>query len=145
MLDELGDRMKAYEAHETGRRFMPLLPVYARIDGRCFSAFTRTFPRPYSEAFALAMLATTEYLVAETHARIGYTQSDEISLVWLQPRCHAELFFAGKVQKMTSVLASMATARFTRACLADPALAAAAEADAAVASGAPLGALHGVR
>ena len=29
--DNFGDRMKGYEALETERRFMPLLPVYARI------------------------------------------------------------------------------------------------------------------
>ena len=39
--DEFGDRMKAYEAVETSRAFDPALPIYARIDGRAFSAFTR--------------------------------------------------------------------------------------------------------
>lgn len=34
MNDGLGDRMKLYEGLEAGRRFMPLLPVLARIDGR---------------------------------------------------------------------------------------------------------------
>ena len=39
--DALGDRMKAYEAQEAGRRLIPMLPVLARIDGRCFSKFTK--------------------------------------------------------------------------------------------------------
>ena len=38
-MTDLGDRMKMYERQEAGRRFLPLLPVYARIDGRSFSLF----------------------------------------------------------------------------------------------------------
>lgn len=116
--DPLGDRMKDYERRETDRRFLPMLPVYARIDGRGFSRFTRGMRRPFDERMIVAMVSTTKHLVAETHARIGYTQSDEISLVWLAEAYGSEIFFAGRVQKMTSVLAAMATAAFTRAVLA---------------------------
>ncbi len=49
MRDDFGDRMKRYEAAETARCFMPLLPIYARIDGRCFSSFTQSMKRPYDE------------------------------------------------------------------------------------------------
>lgn len=45
-METFGDRMKTYESIETGRKFIPLLPVYARIDGRCFSKFTRDMDRP---------------------------------------------------------------------------------------------------
>lgn len=69
------------------------------------------------------MVETTSRLLADTHARIGYTQSDEISLVWLQERYGGEIFFDGRVQKMASVLAGIATARFHLACRAHPALA----------------------
>lgn len=119
MGDDFGDRMKAYEAAETERRFMPLLPVYARIDGRRFSRFTAGLDRPFYLAMTEAMAATTAYLVEHTHARIGYTQSDEINLVWHQDRYDSELFFGGKVQKMVSVLAGMASAAFNQACAAD--------------------------
>ncbi len=114
MNDSLGDRMKGYEAVETDRRFMPMLPIYARIDGRGFSGFTRGMDRPYDQRMSSSMVETTAYLVEHTHARIGYTQSDEISLVWLMDDPKSEMFFAGKIQKMTSVLAGMATAAFTR-------------------------------
>lgn len=124
MKDDFGDRMKAYEAAETERRFMPLLPVYARIDGRCFSAFTGDLARPFDVRITRAMVETVKYLVAQTHPRIGYTQSDEISLVWVQDEYDSELFFGGKVQKLASVLAAMATAKFNHCCLADPELAA---------------------
>lgn len=113
MTDDLGDRMKAYEAHDSGRRFLPMLPVYARIDGRCFSSFTRGMERPYDQRMINAVVQTTKMLVGETHARIGYTQSDEISLVWHAESYDSAIFFDGKILKMTSVLASLATAFFT--------------------------------
>lgn len=114
--DEFGARMKAYEAAETSRRLDPHLPIYARIDGRSFSRFTRGMARPFDERMLDAMIATTKHLVAETHARIGYTQSDEISLVWLADSPGSDVFFSGKVQKMVSVLASIAAAKFARVC-----------------------------
>ena len=123
MNDDFGDRMKRYEAAETERHFMPLLPIYARIDGRCFSAFTRGLDRPFDLRITRAMIATTKFLVEETHARIGYTQSDEISLVWLQERYDSEVFFSGKIQKLNSVLASLATAKFNHKCLEETVLA----------------------
>ena len=114
MGDALGDRMKGYEARESERRFLPMLPVYARIDGRNFSAFTRDMERPFDKRMVECMVATTEALVEETHARIGYTQSDEISLVWQADRSDSSIFFDHRVAKMTSVLASFATAIFAR-------------------------------
>ncbi len=112
--DALGDRMKAYERQETGARFLPMLPIYARIDGRGFSRFTRGFARPYDERFRAAMLDTVKWLVEHTQARVGYTQSDEISLCWHAERYDASVFFDGKKQKMVSMLAAMATQRFNR-------------------------------
>ena len=119
-VQDLGDRMKKYEFTETYRQFMPMLPVYARIDGRGFSRFTKGMKRPYDSDMSAAMVATVKYLIEHTHARIGYTQSDEISLVWLMEDYKSDIFFCGKTQKMVSVLASMATAAFTHAILAGP-------------------------
>lgn len=119
MADDFGNRMKNYESFETERKFIPLLPVYARLDGRSFSKFTKDMRRPYDERMSNAMIATTKYLVKETHSKIGYTTSDEISLVWKAPDYKSNIFFDGKVHKMTSVLASMATAAFTQELL-DP-------------------------
>ncbi|MEN0061405.1 MAG: tRNA(His) guanylyltransferase Thg1 family protein [Myxococcota bacterium] len=66
--------------------------------------------RPYDERLSELMVQTTIHLVEETGACIGYTQSDEISLV-LENR-EGELYLRGRVQKLTSILASMATAFF---------------------------------
>lgn len=110
--DEFGNRMKLYEAVETERRLDVTLPVYARIDGRSFSTFTRGMSRPFDQRMTDAMIETTKYLVQSTHARIGYTQSDEISLVWLADAPPSDIFFSGKIQKMVSVLASATAAKF---------------------------------
>ncbi len=110
--DEFGNRMKQYEGAETQRMLMPLLPVCVRIDGRGFSRYTRDLPRPYDERLSHCMIETTRFLVQESSACVGYTQSDEISLVLHTTDPKTQLFFNGKVQKLVSVLASAATIKF---------------------------------
>lgn len=112
MQDTLGDRIKQYEEVETNRRFLPLLPVCARIDGRSFSKFTKGMNRPYDIAMSNAMIETTKFLVDKTSADIGYTQSDEITLIWKNDKEDSSIFFDGRVFKMTSNLAALATAKF---------------------------------
>lgn len=109
-----GDRMKAYEAYETERYFLPMLPIYARVDGRSFSRFTKNMKRPYDETMSRVMVEVTKRLLEETHAVIGYTQSDEISLCWYPRSFGSEVFFGGRVFKMTSSLAALTTGYFLR-------------------------------
>jgi tRNA(His) 5'-end guanylyltransferase len=111
--DAFGERMKFFENFETSRLFLPTLPIYARIDGRTFKNFTKGMNRPYDERMSQIMVDTTKYLVEKTHAKIGYTQSDEISLIWKSDDIKSDIFFDGKIQKMVSILASMTTAAFT--------------------------------
>lgn len=113
-LDSLGDRMKMYEGMEAGRRLMPLLPVLARIDGRAFHAFTRGMARPFDATFSSCMVETTIALVRETGACMGYTQSDEITLAWHSRTIQSQIWFDGRVAKMTSQLAAQATLTFYR-------------------------------
>jgi len=110
----LGDRMKLYEGQMAGDRCMPLLPICARLDGKAFHTWTRDLDRPYDRRLTDLMVATTRHLVDETCALVGYTQSDEISLVWYSDDVESQTFFDGKVQKMVGVLASMTTAFFNR-------------------------------
>lgn len=114
--DEFGARMKAYESVETGRSLDPKLPVYARLDGRGFSKFTRGMEKPFDERMTAAMIETARHLVDETRARIGYVQSDEISLLWQTDAPESDMIFSGKLQKLVSVLASMAAAKFAAVC-----------------------------
>lgn len=112
MDDSLGDRQKIYESMEAQRHLMPLLPAMARLDGRSFSKFTKSMNRPYDIRMSSAMQETTKWLVEETNAICGYTQSDEISLVWYEPNNASQIFFNGRIQKMTSSLASLCTLFF---------------------------------
>ena len=111
----LGDRMKLYERRETGRRCMPLLPICARIDGKRFSRWTAGLERPYDARLSALMQHVCAQLVRETQALVGYTQSDEISLVYQATSPDSQVFMDGRIQKLTSVLASMATAWFNAA------------------------------
>jgi tRNA(His) 5'-end guanylyltransferase len=111
--DGLGDRCKEYELAEAGRRAMRGLPLLARLDGRAFHTFTRGLQRPYERGMSMAMIETTRYLVQEMTALVGYTQSDEITLAWFESSQSASDYaFDGRFQKIASVLAGMASAKF---------------------------------
>lgn len=109
--DTLGDFCKSIERVETDRRAEVGQPIYVRIDGSCFSKFTRGMARPFDERMSRAMVETTKRIMGDYHAAIGYTQSDEISLVFHHPE--HETIHGGKFQKIVSRLASKATSHFT--------------------------------
>ncbi len=112
--DDLGDQQKAFEkASET--HLMRGLPVLARIDGRAFHTWTRGLEKPFDPRLQDAMDQTVKYLIEETQPLIGYTQSDEISLLWHYSNPESRVMFDGKVRKLCSVLASLATAVFNAA------------------------------
>lgn len=133
----LGDRMKLYESFYTGKNFPGKYPNWPsrhcmripggwpfmlngytevpegffpiiRVDGHCFSTFTRQFEKPYDMRIIDAMNAATVKLVEDFHALIGYTQSDEITIVL---PCNTEIF-GRKCQKLASLAASTATVAF---------------------------------
>lgn len=112
--DDLMTKMKFYEGFETKREFLPGLPILARMDGRAFHTFTKGLRRPYDERLSQAMINTTIRLVKETNARIGYTQSDEITLLLHTDSENSQLWFDRKVFKMTSQLGALATLYFNQ-------------------------------
>jgi len=113
MRDSLGDRMKALEADFEGR-LIPHIPAMVRLDGRAFHNFTKKFRRPIDHDFRNAMVALTKEMVDFTSASIGYTQSDEITLILYQSTPDSQLMFGGRVQKLCSVLAGHASAWFNK-------------------------------
>jgi tRNA(His) guanylyltransferase len=115
MADTLGDYMKDLEGVEASRRAVKGMPIIARLDGRAFHTFTHGLKRPFDENLTKLMQNTTQYLVEETNALIGYTQSDEITLVWNLPESSASQYlFDGRFQKMCSILSATATAFFNK-------------------------------
>lgn len=110
MNDEIGNRMKSYEGVYS-YSLLSNLPIYARLDGRSFHTFTKGMKRPYDERLTEVFRRTTKDLIESTHAVVGYTQSDEISLAWKRVQ---EPAFDGKIQKLASTLSSSCTAFFLK-------------------------------
>jgi len=110
--DPLGDRMKLYESVEAKRHLMPLLPAMARLDGKCFHSFCRDLERPYDNGMSSLMVQVATDLVNETNACMAYTQSDEITLCWKADSFGSQIYFNGRIQKMVSILAALASVRF---------------------------------
>jgi len=111
---KIDDRMKLYERSGNGKRLVPLLPAFARLDGRSFHSFTRDLKRPYDERLSTLMTELTKWLVRETSSCCGYAQSDEITLAWYTEDVSTQIFFDGKIDKINSVLASMTSVRFNK-------------------------------
>lgn len=111
--DTLGARMKAYEEPSTSRKAFKGQPLIVRLDGKSFHTFARGLKRPYDKGLSDLMVLVTANLVERFQARVGYTQSDEITLVWyIQPHDTAEYPFDGRFQKLESLTASLAAAVF---------------------------------
>jgi tRNA(His) guanylyltransferase len=110
--DELDAGMRVFEtAHDYS--VLPGVYMVARIDGRNFTRLTKEvhkFEAPYDERFRDMMIQTTAHLMnCGFRSVYGYTQSDEISLLF-----HPEITtFDRKVRKYNSVLAGEASAKFS--------------------------------
>lgn len=113
----LGDRMKNNYENISRYYLTRRTPVIIRIDGKAFHTFTRGFKKPFDDILVKTMQDTMKYLCENIQGCVlGYTQSDEISLVLTD---YAELttdaWFGNNLQKMCSVSASMATLAFNKA------------------------------
>jgi tRNA(His) guanylyltransferase len=115
--ETLGGRLKGYEAD-----FESTVPydqyIVVRIDGHKFSKFTKGFTKPYDSVLSKSMEETTKDLVAKFGAVTGYTQSDEISLIFKPSFKDKDggitnnQIFGGRVQKIASLVAAYTTMRF---------------------------------
>ena len=107
----LSDRCKEFENIEAQRTLIPKLPILVRLDGRAFHTYTRGLERPYDTRLQTCMIETTKQLVEQFDAKLGYTQSDEISLLFNYEE-PAQPLFKGRQQKIVSVLSSACTVYF---------------------------------
>lgn len=114
--DELGIRMKEYYESIPKTKLMRRCPVVIRIDGRSFHTFTRGFQKPFDEILIKSMQETMKYLCENIQGCVlGYTQSDEISLILVDyKKLNSSAFFDYEVQKVCSITASMATMKFNK-------------------------------
>lgn len=112
--DSFGDRLKTIEAVYAKSTIDPEKPFCVRLDGKAFHTFTKGLARPYDKRLSDAMVQTMNFMLEKTEARIGYTQSDEISLVFYKLNPSQQQYLGGRIQKLTSIFAAMATARFNQ-------------------------------
>ncbi|MDU1889251.1 MAG: tRNA(His) guanylyltransferase Thg1 family protein [Dysgonomonas sp.] len=110
--DDLDKKMRVYEtAHDLC--VLPEMYIVARIDGRGFTKLTKEkypFEAPFDVKFRDYMVETTKHLMnCGFKVVYGYTQSDEISLLF----DHEEKSFSRKTRKLNSILAGEASAKFS--------------------------------
>jgi tRNA(His) 5'-end guanylyltransferase len=116
MKDALGDRMKEFYEDRTRIKLPRRTYTIIRIDGKAFHTYTKGLERPFDEGLIEDMNLTTAYLCKNIQgAKFGYVQSDEISLVLTDfDDLGTHAWFDNNLQKMVSVAASMATAKFNQ-------------------------------
>ncbi len=93
--------------------------ILAHIDGRTFSRLVKNrFKKPFDSNFIEMMNETAKYLCQNIPCvKFAYVQSDEITLVmcdYSEENNDAEFFFDGRLCKLQSIIASMATSKFGR-------------------------------
>ena len=112
--EDLERRMRVYEG-AFDASVLPGMHIVCRLDGRSFTRLTKeTMPweRPFDERMRDLMVGTTQHLMGcGFSVTYGYTQSDEISLLFALD----ETTFARKVRKLISTLAGEASAAFSLA------------------------------
>jgi len=101
---KLGDWCKWLEKNFSNEVMIPTLPVIIRLDGNNFHNWTKGLERPFDRRLIELMTETTKYLVQETNAVVGYTQSDEITLILYSRDRKSAIYNEGKKQKILSKL-----------------------------------------
>ena len=86
--DDFDASMRIYE-QSLDQYVLPDMYIAARLDGRSFTRLTKEickFEAPFDEKFRDLMVNTVKMLMTDSGFRIiyGYTESDEISLLFLQ-------------------------------------------------------------
>ena len=114
--DELGNRMKTNYEQIPKLRLTRRTPVIIRIDGKAFHSYTRGFQKPFDTILMRSMQETMKSLCKNIQGCVlGYTQSDEISLLLVDYRdLNSQAWFDNEVQKICSISASMATMVFNK-------------------------------
>lgn len=116
MKDALGDRMKDFYEDRTRIKLPRRTFTIIRIDGKAFHTYTRGLEKPFDDGLIEDMNETTAYLCKSIQgAKLGYVQSDEISIVLTDfDDITTHAWFDNNLQKMASIAASMATAKFNQ-------------------------------
>ena len=112
--DSINKRMKSNYENRSKTFLTRRTPVIIRCDGKNFSSYTKGLKKPFDEGLIEDMEATTKFLCENIQGvKLGYCQSDEISLLLTDyETLDTQAWFDYNVQKIVSISASMATAKF---------------------------------
>lgn len=111
----LGDRMKEYE--DAYRTKLPRrMPVIIRLDGKAFHTWTKGLDLPFDDTFMSMMAVTMKYVVDNIQGAVfAYSQSDEMSILLRNyDSLTTDPWYDNNIQKIVSVAASLATAKFNQ-------------------------------
>lgn len=113
--ETLCDRIKSYEKLTTNNIAKKDLPLIVRLDGKNFSKFTKHLnydAKPFSSGFAKIMQSTAKFMFEEFNAKVVFTISDEITLIFIN-NGKSQHPFGGKLFKIHSLMAATASNYFT--------------------------------
>lgn len=113
--DSLGDRIKRYESISENY-FLPKIPIIIRIDGKCFSQWTKGCKKPFDQDLITCMFESAKEVAKEMQGcRALYAQSDEVTFVLTDDTTlESQQWFGGRQNKIESVTAAMMTAYFNK-------------------------------
>ena len=114
MKDQLGDRMKDFYESRYKIKIPRRTFTIIRIDGKSFHTYTKGLIRPFDEKLMSDMDETACFICKNIQgAKFAFVQSDEISVLLTDfDNLQTDAFFDGNLQKITSISASLATAKF---------------------------------
>ena len=124
-VQSLSEEVASFESGFTSNRLTNKYLI-ARLDGRSFSKFTKRFKRngeAYNTLFARLMMTTAKTLLEQNAAEFAYTQSDEMTLLFVHPQADLGIWppedeggtlpFGGRVGKIGTVLSGQVSSIFT--------------------------------
>ena len=112
----LEDKCQYYRSL-TDYRILPNSNILVMLDGKKFSTLIKNnFKKPFDDTFIDMMNRTAQFLCNNVQGvKFAYTQSDEISLLITDyDTPNTDTPFGGRICKLQSLLASLATSEFNR-------------------------------
>lgn len=119
--ETLKERMEYYR-NLTDYKVMPNSYIMVMCDGRSFSKFIKNkFKKPFDDKFISMMNQTASYVCKNVQGcKLAYTQSDEMSFIITDfDTPETDIFFSGRLCKMQSIIASLATGKFNQLMIED--------------------------
>lgn len=114
IFESLKEKCKYYQSLYD-YKLLPNSYVIVHLDGKNFSKVIKNnFELPFDDNFINMMNETTKYLCENVqNVEFAYTQSDEITLI-IPDNTTIDLPFKGRICKLQSILASMASTKFNQ-------------------------------